>query len=272
MHLYCFFNQNRTKSVQAVKQFTAHFDQLTHINTFEDLAGLKNQTIAVFGGDGTFHNLVNAIDFSNRLVLIPCGSGNDFIRNFEALSMTHLKEAFAQNKAHRIGLLKVNEVYGLNAAGFFYDAQVAKTANESKKKLGTLVYFVAALKHIFSYKPQRVLVNNIPQNLLMLSFGNGAYAGGGFSLFPGAKPTDFRFMLLQIGSIHILQRLAYLVLVSFGKHHKISNIHLSTAMYASIKSEAKLMAEIDGETYELENEVSVNYVPDALSVLVAKVN
>jgi len=271
VHLYCFFNENRTKSVQEVQQFTTHFDQVTNINRFEDLVHLKSQTIVVFGGDGTFHAVVNAIDFSNRLVFIPCGSGNDFIRNFEAHSIAQLKEAFAQDKAHRIGLLKVNEVYGLNAAGFFYDAQVAKTANDSKKKLGALVYFVAALKHIFSYKSQRVLVNNTPQDLVMLSFGNGAYAGGGFCLFPGAKPTEYHFVLLQIGPIKILKRLAYLLLVSFGKHHRIPQIDLSTATHASIKSDATLMAEVDGEIYELENEVSVNFVPDALSVLVAKV-
>ena len=83
MHLYCFFNENRTKSVQEVQQFTTHFDQVTNINRFEDLVHLKSQTIVVFGGDGTFHAVVNAIDFSNRLVFIPCGSGNDFIRSLK---------------------------------------------------------------------------------------------------------------------------------------------------------------------------------------------
>ena len=264
-----FYDSNREKSVEAVNLFLTYFDKAKKLNSFDQLTSLKNQTLFVFGGDGTFHKVVNCIDFSNRLVLVPSGSGNDFVRNFQALAPCELPDALEKNKMHRIGLIKLNDIYGLNAAGFFYDAMVAKTANESNKKWGSMVYTLAALKHIFTYCTHRVLLNDVPRKLLMLSFGNGEYAGGGFKLFPGTKPTEFSFMRLQIGSIHILKRLAYLILVMFGKHHSLANVDLSVTTQTNVRSETKLMAEVDGEIYQFGNQVNVSYEPDCLSILVA---
>jgi len=266
-----FYDKNRSSSLSSVKKCSALFPEAIHITAFDKLKSLEKTTLLVFGGDGTFHHVVNAISFSNTLALVPCGSGNDFVHNFKSVNVKMMIKAIGEKQISRIGLIKANHVYCLNAMGLFYDAKVAKVVSEGNKSAGKWAYTVAAIKHIFSYKPQSVLVNEVPQKLLMLSFGNGSYAGGGFNLFPDTNPSEFSFTRLQIGPINYLQRLVYLILVKFGKHHTLRNIDLSKSTHNSIKSLSDLEVEIDGEMYQFKNHLTIDYVPNCLDVIVLKV-
>jgi diacylglycerol kinase (ATP) len=268
VNFYFLYNPQRKDLLGTVSKFEQVFSQAQHIHHFQQLAGLTEGVLICFGGDGTFHQAVNKASHHLKFILVPCGSGNDFVRNFEAIKLDKVMDALEQDSFYSVGLIKINELYGLNAAGLLFDAHVATQVNKTTHK-NALSYAWQALRNIFSYKPQRLLVNEVPQNLLLISFGNGAYAGGGFNLFPGTHPKVFSFMRLQIGPLSYLKRLIYLILVRPGLHGKLSGVHLSECTHTSVSSMHNIPAEIDGEIYDLGNHVKIGYLPSAINIMVA---
>lgn len=268
MQFYLFYNPKRKALLNTLHKFQKLFPQAQHVHHFNELADLSTGTIVCFGGDGTFHNIINHAAHTHRFILVPCGSGNDFVRNFTPIPGPYVSKAIVHNHFHKVGLLKVNHIFGLNAAGFLYDALVASKVQQTKHKTA-IGYAIHAISNIFSYPAQKLVVNDVPQSMLLLSFGNGAYAGGGFKLFPGTHPTNFSFMRLQIGPISYLKRLLYLILVRPGLHAKLQGVHLSACTHTSISAMHNITGEIDGEMYDLGNHITIGYLPSAISIMVA---
>ncbi|WP_317313079.1 diacylglycerol kinase family protein [Absicoccus porci] len=95
--------------------------------------------IYVCGGDGTLHEVINGVANTPNVYvsIIPIGTGNDFIKSFDALSIDdflHL-ENYKDPIPMDIDLLKVNGEYAINTISFGFDVQVAKYANHMKTKL-----------------------------------------------------------------------------------------------------------------------------------------
>ena len=89
----------------------------------------KNQDCVIYsvGGDGTLNDVVTGLAGGNAyLGILPCGSGNDFMRNID-------------DKTAEIDLGKVNDTYFINVVSFGIDAEVANKANEDYKENATKV-------------------------------------------------------------------------------------------------------------------------------------
>jgi len=77
----------------SVSRAIVHFQRLTGV---EWISLLEKPDVAVlFGGDGTIHwHLAELVDLGVPLLVIPCGSGNDFARSLGIRSMRDSAEAF----------------------------------------------------------------------------------------------------------------------------------------------------------------------------------
>ena len=85
----------------------------------------------------------------------------------------------------------------LNSGSIGLVGRVVDIANASSKALGPQVTFLsAAIKGLFSYRPQRVRLRfdddaaPIEDAFLLVSMANGKYFGGGMKIAPNAEPDD----------------------------------------------------------------------------------
>lgn len=158
--------------------------------------------IYVCGGDGTLHEVINGVANTPNVYvsIIPIGTGNDFIKSFDALSIDdflHL-ENYKDPIPMDIDLLKVNGEYAINTISFGFDVQVAKYANHMKTKLplkGIVPYYMGMLATLLHNSVQEYRLQIDDQRLslqeyMFVVFCNGRFYGGGYQPCPDALLND----------------------------------------------------------------------------------
>ena len=155
------------------------------------------------GGDGTHHDLVNAIveqDLTGHCTYapLPVGSGNDWCRTLEV--PRHLVQWLRVLRAgrtvdHRIGVLGLPSGgvrYFLNVAGFAFDAEVVRRVTGSPGK-HRLIYPALTAFHLPAYRPPALTLEldgrEVQGRFHTINLGIGRYSGGGMQLVPHADPT-----------------------------------------------------------------------------------
>ncbi|HAQ40909.1 MAG TPA: lipid kinase, partial [Clostridiales bacterium] len=87
------------------------------------------------GGDGTLHEVVNAACGFNHVSVgvIPCGSGNDFIKNFDNADNFHSIESQINGKSVNLDLIKVMNEFAVSVCNIGFDADAAFNMHKFKK-------------------------------------------------------------------------------------------------------------------------------------------
>ena len=164
--------------------------------------------ICAVGGDGTMHQLANAVLKQNKvasteilLAIIPVGTGNDWAR------IHHLpfqyEEAVVNLKREKQKLSDVIEVkqgdainYSIIIAGCGFDAHVSAKAHQQKQKGrgGKLVYLLELAKGVFSYRSMQVewqtSKSRGKEKTFSIAVGNLHSNVGGMMQCPEANPND----------------------------------------------------------------------------------
>lgn len=219
--------------------------------------------IFVCGGDGTLCEAVNGImrlPDKDRVSLgvVPVGTGNDFVRNFEN------KEAFldmaAQLKAEpmSIDLIKCNGIYAVNMINIGFDCQVVVKTSVLKKKpyIPSCLAYICGLVLTLIEKPSVKMKISVDggaaeeRELLLSTFANGAYCGGGFNSNPNA-----RIIGGDVNSFFVknISRTRFLSLVgSYKKGTHLTEKNLSilrdfTAKRFEIRFDKPTEVSVDGE-------------------------
>ena len=155
------------------------------------------------GGDGTHHDLINALiatDALNELTYtpLPFGSGNDWCRTL-GLPRHLLRwiEVVRRGRTvrHAIGRLAYgptgNQRYFVNVAGLAYDATVVRKA-ESLGYKHRLLYPVLTMCYLPGYRPPALQLTydgrTVTGRFHTINLGIGRYNGGGMRLLPQADP------------------------------------------------------------------------------------
>ena len=75
-----------------------------------------SQRFICIGGDGTINEMVNSINSQPNIEfgVIPCGSGNDFVRNFTNTELFSDVEAQLDGTTIQLDLIKCNTLYCAN--------------------------------------------------------------------------------------------------------------------------------------------------------------
>lgn len=156
--------------------------------------------IAACGGDGTLHEVLNAVmPCEPRPMMggLPYGTGNDFL-NGVGIQAQHGPEQFEQwldIKPTPIDVGYVNDHYFLNMATAGIGAEVtAEASHQLKDVVGNFAYFVRAIPAAFDIPTHRArLVGEEFEwqgELAFLFVGNGRQTGGGWNVCPQAKIDD----------------------------------------------------------------------------------
>ena len=175
--------------------------------------GYRN--IVAFGGDGTFHHVVDAtLGSSVQLGFFPAGHGNDLASSLgipeDAIAAA---SAFLRSRAHRFDVAKVRfpapdpapansacadrfpAAVLVGAGGIGLDAEAAQLANTRFARWPSSVRYIAgalqAFQHFVPVEVELELDGTIERGrALFVALANGPYYGAGIRIAPTAKMDD----------------------------------------------------------------------------------
>jgi diacylglycerol kinase (ATP) len=255
--------------------------------------------LLLFGGDGTIHRHLSSLVKVNLPVLIvPCGSGNDFaralgLRRFEdALSAWHKFLADRSNvRTIDLGTItslptqaKSNDSqsdiphYFCGIAGLGLDGEVAKRANRLPRWLrahgGYALSLPSALMR-YAAVPVKILIPDNADNwttkaekgTVLAAFANAPVYGGGMKIAPKAQMDDGLFDICLVSDMNSFKLFCLFPTVYFGRHLGLKVVEYFRADRVRVETESPLDIYADGE-FVCRTPVEIAVTPRALKVLV----
>ncbi len=241
------------------------------------------------GGDGTVHEVVNAImsfpkERRPALGVVPLGSGNDFAHavGMDTAPWKALRQIFT-GQENWIDIGEVNDEWGRtayidNTLGVGFDAIVTIYSHELPIVRGFAMYLAAVLKTIFvNHQPigMKITLDGQPvreEHLLMLTLCNGSREGGGFLLYPDASQRDGILNYVTVEEVSRLTML-FTMLPAFMKGTHLPHPKVGSGSFKSlvVEADSPLYIHIDGEVFSgFTNDlrrIEVKVHPQALRVL-----
>lgn len=236
------------------------------------------------GGDGTNYEVISgAHGFDGVSVgFIPSGTGNDFIRCFEGRESFKSIDAQLDGATDTIDLIKCNDRYVMNMLNTGFDCEVAREAAILKKKpffSSSTAYIMGVVKKLIE-KPTtgfKIAIDggefSEHSPLLLATFSNGRFCGGGFKSSPLAR--------LQSGFIDVclikeITRTKFVSIVSQYRsgeylfNEKIKHIiDYCRAKTVDIDFGKLRSVCIDGEIFDVDR-LHLEILPRALSIIIPR--
>ena len=244
--------------------------------------------ILIFGGDGTIHrHLAHLVRLQMPVLVVPCGSGNDFAR---ALNLRNVRcslaawERFCSNqgnvKAIDLGIIMPTDSsshYFCCIGGVGLDAETARRANRLPAWLrGRGGYALSLPGALMGYGAKKIRIS-LPNksgefqpcfdNLsFLVDFANTPVYGGGMKIAPRASMNDGKLDVCIIHEIDKLKLFCLFPTVYFGRHLDIPQVDYFSAERLRIETETPQDVYADGE-YVCQTAIDVSVAREALRVI-----
>ncbi len=243
----------------------------------KEVLGESPRDIIGVGGDGTHHDIVNALIETDSLkrctyAPLPLGSGNDWCRTLAVpRHLVRWLNIMEHGKCidHRIGKLTFASGrvrHFINVAGFAYDAEVVRRADQQTFK-HRLMYPLLTAAYLPGYHPPLLTLEydgmRIEDRFHTINLGIGRYNGGGMRLVPQANPTGSELALTYARALPVPRILANswrFFTDSIGKVRGVTTTHART-----IHVDGPTGVEADGE-YLGEGPVRAELLPFSFKV------
>ncbi|MCR5010698.1 MAG: YegS/Rv2252/BmrU family lipid kinase [Clostridia bacterium] len=230
------------------------------------------------GGDGTLCDVVNgAIGFANaEVAVVPCGTGNDFVRNFSG------KENFLDiskqltGKVVPIDVIKCGDNYSINMLNIGADCEVVVRAGQIKSKSGSWSYIRGALEILPKGPRYRMAFTDEngaerEEDILLCAIANGHFCGGGFKSSPKASLTDGNLDILVARPVKGLKLIKLLAKYHAGTHLDDPSAadvitHIKAKSF-KLRAIDKVSVSIDGEVWPF-TEAEISVVPGAINFVI----
>lgn len=212
------------------------------------------QRVAICGGDGTLHFATRSFDLSaGTMALIPLGSGDDFARVVGIpRSLPEACQTAVNGRVREVDVATANDLRYLGVAGFGFDSEVARYANEHVRFLnGSLVYIYSIFRVLPKFTPHRVrMVANErvrDEEIMFAAVGNSRQYGAGIRITPAAVVDDG---MLDVCIVHRTSRVQLLLTLPRaynGSHVKKPFVETTRGTEFRFESERPLDVFADGE-------------------------
>ncbi len=211
--------------------------------------------IAVMGGDGTLHEVLNGIkNFENcSLGLIPAGTGNDFAEAARIPKDTKYAAQIIAFKAPRpIDYIELsNGLKSINAVGMGIDVDVLKRAYSRGGKSRYFSALIYCLRHFKSYDFTVSYDGRQEKHYgLIAALGNGRQIGGGIKLFPDAELDDGYMNILMVDYLSRAKTVFAFLKLMRGKINAIKEVTAARVKAASFTTETPCSIQAEGEIYD----------------------
>ena len=181
------------------------------------------------GGDGTFHEVLNgAFGYENAsIACVPCGSGNDFVRNFgpaeEFLNIGQL----LQGTEVAIDLMEIDGEKSASICSAGLDAQIADGIDKFRRLPfcgGSMAYTLSIITELLKPlgRPLSIRLDGteIRQDCLLVAICNGGWYGGGYNAGPESLMDDGTLEAQWVKKIGRLRIASVLGMYKKGEHIK----------------------------------------------------
>lgn len=233
------------------------------------------------GGDGTINETASGIigNSNAELAVIPLGTGNDFVRNFDNPENFFDIEAQLDGTSQPIDVLRCNDRYCVNMINIGFDCEVVKQVPKIKRFIpGKLAFIVGVVQKLITMPgvKAKVFVDNVEQKMssfLLCAIANGAFCGGGFKAAPLSDLID---EVVDICMVKPISRTKFLTLVGdykkgtyVTKEKFKSVVNYKKCSEVEIKFDAPTDVCIDGEIERMSS-LRVSTVKKALDLCIPK--
>jgi diacylglycerol kinase (ATP) len=245
--------------------------------------------VVIFGGDGTVHrHLPLLLRLRLPVLIVPCGSGNDFARALGLRSVQESLQAWRDFASGRGNLrtidLGVVTEPGTGAVHYFcgvascgLDAEAAGRANNLPSWLRSKGgYVFAMLPALLGFTPFHAKVSKIVGGgqpavastpVMCTAFANSSTYGGGMKIAPRAQPDDGKLDVCVVGRMHLLRFLFVFPTVYFGRHIGLREIGYFQTEGLRLETEQPRDVYADGE-HVCQTPIEVSLSRSALRVIV----
>lgn len=237
-------------------------------------AAKKFDMVIACGGDGTIRETVAGLKDSKAVLgIVPIGSGNDLVKTLGIPSDPNKAlQILKTGPVQIIDIGKFDSQIFVNTLGIGFDGLTNIYAERLKWIRGSLVYTLAALKAIITYRSPRFVMEidgeKIEQRLLMITVANGKVEGGNFWLAPDAEIDDGYFDVVVVRAVNRLMLPYYLVRVVLKKHLTLKAVKIIRAKKLSITVHKPVPVHTDGEIMgEKVSHLEIAIIPGKLRVI-----
>ena len=252
--------------------------------------------ILIFGGDGTVHrHLPQLVKLRLPVLVVPCGSGNDFAR---ALGLRSVRGSLAAWHKFASGTGNVRSIdlgviaplitdtdeaptphYFCCVGGAGLDAEIARRANQLPRWLRAHGgYVLSLLPALLRFAPiamkisvpgtldRNAFVTRSTKAIMVAAFANAPAYGGGMKIAPRAQLDDGALDVCIISDMNKFKLFCLFPTVYFGRHLKIPQVEYFQTEGLRLETEKPLDVYADGE-YVCRTPIEVSVARGALRVI-----
>lgn len=219
------------------------------------IRGESYYAVAVAGGDGTVHEVINMLvaeEVEVPLAIIPAGTANDFAAHFHIpRDIDKISDMIAAGYHREVDLGKANDRYFINVASAGLLTDVSHTIDiHFKNVFGKLAYYLKGVEQLPNFRPIPFQIESAEysgnEELYLFLVLNGSYAGGFSNIVP-ARLDDGLLDVIAIRrcSLPHLVSLTYKLLR--GEHLNDRRILYFQTKAVTFRSLPPLASDLDGE-------------------------
>jgi YegS/Rv2252/BmrU family lipid kinase len=246
---------------------------MEHARELAREACAAGERVAAMGGDGLIGAVAGEACGSDAVVaVLPGGRGNDFARKLEiGGDPVAACELLVEGRERRVDVAEVGgrTYVGILSAGL--DSDVNQIANETRLKLGTLVYVYGTLRALGSWRPARwnVEIDGSGHDFTgySVAVANSGVFGGGMRLVPDAQLDDGLLDVVLIADRPKTHFLRMLPKVFKGTHVGDPGLTMLRGREVAVRADRPFTAYADGDPIA-DLPATVRVRPGALRVLV----
>lgn len=220
--------------------------------------------VVICGGDGTLDQFINRVSLDSiqcKLFLFPCGSGNDFARDYKK----HNNMIQINDILKKLPTVKVNndEVYKfINGVGMGIDAHVCRSKNQYKFSQVNKSYFVISINSLKTFRPYSLDIEadgtiKHYDNVWFAVCNHGRYMGGGMKVCPTAKREDEYLDVCVAHKYNLFKLVLLFPFIYLGLHVKFKNIDYFKCKKIKFIPDGCNISQRDGEVLDYIRELEV---------------
>lgn len=255
-------------------EYAGHAQKIIQSVDLTDVDGF-----CTIGGDGTFHEVVNGLlsrpDKPDLpLALIPAGTGNSFLHDFDCLDPVTAAKRIVAGRTQPIDVAEVSMdghvKYAFNVIGWGLVTDIL-IRSEKLRWLGESRYTVASALEVLKGKrrPARLIIDGqvSDDSFIFVLACNTRYTGKGMLMAPRALLSDGLIDLVIVRKASRTQLLNLLPKVFDGSHVTSPLLEYRQVKEFSLQPQADEPINIDGELIH-GTPIDVRMIPAAFQFLI----
>jgi YegS/Rv2252/BmrU family lipid kinase len=267
----------RKNAVMATTDYAGHAAEIAR-------SGIRESSCLIAcGGDGTLHEVVNAVAGEGKTVgILPIGSANDFIKTLNPRKSVHTGIShFFNAESQQVDLGSVSygltdHRYFINSLGIGFTGRVAKAVKRYPWLKGELSYVYALLSVLAGYTSLHMQITitledsvlELHEPVFAFSVSNGKIEGGKFRIAPHAELSDGLLDVCILKGIRRYEFFRFVLKYLNGTHINDPKVLYCKARAVEVTLMAPEVMHMDGEVYDaIDGKIGISIVPEGLRVL-----